>query len=259
MIDPITFKASVAYNKQVEEENAHDSSPNPLRLKVNLSSLAAISNYNQVLIKPKFDKDTIGILNNVSQMQKLAPNRLELPYSFKTNEINGDRIFDNNGKLKLIKEYKNDTITEYYPSENEEFVKTILEKDKTTGNIISKIEPVRQDNGNFKTNIIIFDEKINNKYTMFQAEESGNITSITEIFENGKNFRTLLLNPKNLNPERYIESKENNNGDFEIVDCKFGSKNEIKELKKFDSNKEVCIKYSGNQKIIDVRRKMPDV
>ena len=49
MIDPLTFKASVAYNKQVEEENASESSPNPLRLKANLSSLAAISNYNQVL------------------------------------------------------------------------------------------------------------------------------------------------------------------------------------------------------------------
>ncbi len=259
MIDPITFKASVAYNKQIEEANAHENSPNPLRLKVNLSSLEAISNYNQVLTKPKFDKDTIGILNNVSQMQKLIPNKLELPYSFHTNEINGDRIFDSNGKLKLIKEYKNDTITEYYPCENKDFIKTIIEKDKTNGNVISKIELLRQEDGNFKTNIIIFDEKVNNKYTMFQAEESGNITSITEIFENGKNFRTLLLNPKNLNPERYIESKENNNGDFEIVDCKLGSKNEVKELKKFDSFKEVCIKYSGTQKIIDVRRKMPDV
>ena len=258
MINKITFKASVAYNKQVEEENAHNDSPNPLRLKANLSSLAAISNYNQVLLKPKFDKDTIGIVNNVSDMLKLTPNKLELPYSFKVDEINGERIFDSNGKLKLIKEYKNDTITEYYPCENEDFIKTIIEKDKATGNVISKIEPLKQDNGNFKTNIIIFDEKVNNKYTMFQAEESGNITCITEIFENGKNFRTLLLNPKNLNPERYIESKENNNGDFEIVDCKLGSKNEVKELKKFDSFKEVCIKYSGTQKIIDVRRKIPE-
>lgn len=259
MIDPITFKASVAYNKQIEEENAHINSPNPLRLKANLSSLTAISNYNQVLLKPKFDKDSVGILNSISTMLKLIPSKFELPYSFKTSEINGDRIFDEDGKLKLIKEYKNDTITEYYPSENQEFIKTILEKDKNTGNIISKIEPVKQNNGNFRTNIIIFDEKINNKYTMFQAEESGNITSITEIFENGKNFRTLILNPKNFNPDRYIESKENNNGDFEIIDCKFGSGKDIKEIKQLNSNKEVYIKYSGNQKIIDVRRKIPEV
>ena len=259
MINKITFKASVAYNKQVEEKNAHNDSPNPLRLKANLSSLAAISNYNQVLLKPKFDKDTIGIVNNVSDMLKLTPNKLELPYSFKVDEINGERNFDNNGNLKLIKEYKNDTITEYYPTENNEFIKTILEKDKTTGNIISKIEPILQEDGTFKTNIIIFDEKINGKFTMLQTEESGNITSITEIFENGKNFRTLLLNDKNLKPERYIESKENNSGDFEIIDCKFNSKQEVKELKQINSNKEVLIKYDGNKKIIDVKRKIPEV
>ena len=257
MIDPLTFKASVAYNKQVEEENAHKDSPNPLRLKASLSSLAAISNYNQVLLKPKFDKDTINIINNVSEMMKLVPAKLELPYSFKSDEINGERIYDSAGALKLIKEYTNDTIIEYYPADNPEFINTILEKDKS-GNIISKIEPVRQEDGSFKTNIIIFDEKINNKYTMFQTEESGNISSITEIFENGKNFRTLIFNPKNLNPERYIESRENNNGEFELTDCRFGSNLDVKELKQITAAKEVNITYSGNRKTIDVRRKLPD-
>ena len=258
MIDPLTFKASVAYNKQVEEENAHKDSPNPLRLKVNLSSLAAISNYNQVLLKPKFDKDTIGIINSASEMLKQTPNRLELPYSFKTDEINGERIYDKNGTLKLIKEYANDTIMEYYPADNQEFIKTILEKDKSGNIIISKIEPVRQDDGSFKTNVIIFDEKINNKYTMFQVEEGGIVNSTTEIFENGKNFRTLIFNPKNLNPERYIESKENNNGEFEITDCRFGSNLEVKELRQITAAKEVNISYSGNKKTIDVRRKIPE-
>ena len=156
MIDPLTFKASVAYNKQVEEENASESSPNPLRLKANLSSLAAISNYNQVLLKPKIDKDTIGVINAAAEMMKLVPAKLELPYSFKTDDINGERIYDSNGKLKLIKEYKSDTITEYYPSENPETIKNILEKDKA-GNIISKIQPVKQEDGTYKTNVIIFD------------------------------------------------------------------------------------------------------
>lgn len=257
MIDPLTFKASVAYNKQIEEENAHNDSPNPLRLKANLSSLAAISNYNQVLIKPKFDKDTIGVINNASKMLKQTPNKLELPYSFKTDEINGERIYDKNGVLKLIKEYKNDTIMEYYPAENQELIKTILEKNKN-GSVISKIQRVKQKDGSFKTNIIIFDEKINNKYTMFQVEEEGNISSITEIFENGKNFRTLIFNTKNYNPERYIESKENNKGDFEITDCRFGTNLDVKELKQITSEKEVNITYSENKKIIDVRRKFPE-
>ena len=51
MIDPITFKTNVAYNKKVEQ-NPEIQSPNPLRLKANLSSLTALSNYNQVLLKP---------------------------------------------------------------------------------------------------------------------------------------------------------------------------------------------------------------
>ena len=257
MIDPLTFKASVAYNKQVEEENASESSPNPLRLKANLSSLAAISNYNQVLLKPKIDKDTIGVINAAAEMMKLVPAKLELPYSFKTDDINGERIYDNNGKLKLIKEYKSDTITEYYPSENPETIKNILEKDKA-GNIISKIQPVKQEDGTYKTNVIIFDEKINNKYIMFQVEDSGNINSVTEIFENGKNFRSLIFNPKNLYPERYIESKENKDGEFELTDCKFGKNFDVKELKQITPAKEVNITYSGNRKDIDVRRKIPE-
>ena len=258
MIDPLTFKASVEYNKQVEEENSHKDSPNPLRLKVNLSSLAAISNYNQVLLKPQFDKDTIGIVNNASGMMKLCPAKLDLPYSFKTDEINGDRIFNKDGTLELIKEYKNDTIREYYHDKNRRFIKTILEKDKNTGNIISQIQPVMKGDGTFKANIIIFDEKINNKYIMFQVEDSGNIASLSEIFDNGKNFRTLMFNSKNLKPERYIESKENKDGEFEIVDCKFSSFPEVKELKQINAAKEVNITYSGNRKTIDVRRKIPE-
>ena len=59
MIDPITFKTNVAYNKKVEQ-NPEIQSPNPLRLKANLSSLTALSNYNQVLLKPKYDKYFAG-------------------------------------------------------------------------------------------------------------------------------------------------------------------------------------------------------
>ena len=257
MIDPLTFRASVEYNKQIEEESSPQNSPNPLRLKVNLSSLAAISNYNQVLLKPQFDKDTVGIISNVSEMVKLTPAKLDLPYSFKTDEINGERIFDKNNNLQLIRDYKNDTVTEYYPSEDKNIIKTILEKDKN-GNIISKIEPIIQKDGTIKTNVIIFDEAMNNKYTMFQIEEGGNINSITEILNNEKNFRTLIFNSGSLNPERYIESKENKDGEFEITDCKFGTNLQINELKQITPVKEVSITYSGNKKIIDVRRKIPE-
>lgn len=93
---------------------------------------------------------------------------------------------------------------------------------------------------------------------MFQVEDSGNINSVTEIFENGKNFRSLIFNPKNLHPERYIESKENKDGEFELTDCKFGKNFDVKELKQITPAKEVNITYSGNRKNIDVRRKIPE-
>lgn len=255
MINPLAFKTSVANNKKIEEEISQNNSPNPLRLKANLSSLAAISNYNQVLTKPKFDKDTASIKNKVSTMLKQTPSKLDLPYSFRTDEINGERVYDKEGILKFIKEYKNDTIIEYYPAENKEYIKTILEKNKN-GEIVSKIQRVLQNNKSFKTNIIIFDEKFNNKYTMFQVEEDGSINSITEIYNDSKNFRTLIF--KNYNPDRYIESKENNKGDFEITDCRFGINLEVKEIKQITPEKEVYITYSGNKKVIEVRRKFQE-
>ena len=115
MIDPITFKTNVAYNKKVEQ-NPEIQSPNPLRLKANLSSLTALSNYNQVLLKPKFDKDSAEILNRVGEMTNISPDKLKLPYSFKLDEINGERIYAKDGRLKVIREYETDTVRQYYPA-----------------------------------------------------------------------------------------------------------------------------------------------
>ena len=52
---------------------------------------------------------------------------------------------------------------------------------------------------------------------MFQVEDNGTISSITEIFEKGKNFRTLFRNPETAIPERYIEALENKDGEFEVI------------------------------------------
>ena len=46
-VNPMSFKASVSYNKKVEQANT-ESPANPLRLKANLSSLSALSSYNQI-------------------------------------------------------------------------------------------------------------------------------------------------------------------------------------------------------------------
>ena len=251
-----TFKTNVAYNKKVEQ-NPEIQSPNPLRLKANLSSLTALSNYNQVLLKPKFDKDSAEILNRVGEMTNISPDKLKLPYSFKLDEINGERIYAKDGRLKVIREYETDTVRQYYPADDNIHAGKILEIDKNSGTIVSKIEPVIQPDGTIKTNIIVFDGKINNKYTMFQVEDNGTISSITEIFEKGKNFRTLFRNPETAIPERYIEALENKDGEFEVIDCRLNP--EVQEIKRTTAAKEVNIKYENNQKIIDVKRKIPEV
>ena len=89
---------------------------------------------------------------------------------------------------------------------------------------------------------------------MFQVEDNGTISSITEIFEKGKNFRTLFRNPETAIPERYIEALENKDGEFEVIDCRLNP--EVQEIKRTTA---VNIKYENNQKIIDVKRKIPEV
>ena len=237
MIDPITFKTNVAYNKKVEQ-NPEIQSPNPLRLKANLSSLTALSNYNQVLLKPKFDKDSAEILNRVGEMTNISPDKLKL------DEINGERIYAKDGRLKVIREYETDTVRQYYPADDNIHAGKILEIDKNSGTIVSKIEPVIQPDGTIKTNIIVFDD-------------NGTVSSITEIFEKGKNFRTLFRNPETAIPERYIEALENKDGEFEVIDCRLNP--EVQEIKRTTAAKEVNIKYENNQKIIDVKRKIPEV
>ena len=93
LIDPMSFKASVSYNKKVELAN-HDNPSNPMRLKANLSSLAALSNYNQISIKPKFDYDSVEVLTKVDALSKLIPQNMHIPYSFKLADINGERIYN---------------------------------------------------------------------------------------------------------------------------------------------------------------------
>ena len=80
---------------------------------------------------------------------------------------------------------------------------------------------------------------------MFQVEDNGTISSITEIFEKGKNFRTLFRNPETAIPERYIEALENKDGEFEVIDCRLNP--EVQEIKRTTAAKEVNIKYENNQ------------
>lgn len=254
MINPISFKASIAYNKEVEEKMPQES-PNPLRLKANLSSLSAMSNYNQVLLKPKFDNDSAQVMDRVDELMNLTPKKISLPHSYKIDEINGERIFNSNGDLLLIRDYENGVIKEYYPSKDGINVQMILEKDKDSNEIISSIEPFYANDGNIKTKLTIFDNKINNQYVMFTIENDSSISSVTKFSTKANNFKTLFINPYTKTPERYVELKEDTQGEFETIDSHIGQNKEVVDIKKVTPYKEMIIKYEDGKKIIDVKKR----
>lgn len=251
-VNPMNFKSSVLYNRKVEQANTKNPA-NPLRLKANLSSLAALSSYNQVTTKPKFDYDSMEILTKVDALSKLIPQELNIPYSFNPNEINGERINSKDGKLLCIREYDNEIVRDYIPAKNGEKISQIIERDRQNGSIISKIEKVQKENEE-KINLTLYDEKINDKYIMYQIT-NGNIGSITEFSANGKKFRTLIKDVYTNKPQRYMEAKEDEQGEFVFTDAKLSSNLNISEIKKISSNKEVCIRYEGANKIVDVKNK----
>ena len=255
-LDSMNFKSSVLYNRKIEQANTKNPA-NPLRLKANLSSLSAMSSYNQVSIKPKFDYDSMEILTKVDALSKLIPQDMHIPYSFNPIEINGERIFAKDGSLACIREYDNDIVRDYVPSKNEEKITQIIERDRQNGTVISKIEKTKKNNEEEKINVTVYDDKINDKYTMFQVE-NGSVASITEFYANGKKFRTLTKDTYTNKPQRYMEAREDEKGEFIFTDAKLNSKCEVIEIKNVSSNKEVCIKYEGTQKIIDVKQKFPE-
>ena len=226
---------------------------NPLSLKTNLTSLTTLADYSysQILKKQKFDKDLAAILHRVEKLRKALPQKLEMPYCFTTSEVNGERVFDENNKLCLIKEYCSDFVREYYPAaDNENVIYKILERNKQTGEIISKIDRSLKNDESIKTTVIVFDENINNKYIMFQVEEDSMISSITDIYNNGREFQTLFINPITLLAEQYIESMETSNKGFVIINCKLKSDTEVENIKINTEEKDIFIEYNNNQKII---------
>lgn len=255
-INPMSFKSSVSYNKKVELAN-QDNPPNPMRLKANLSSLAALSNYNQISIKPKFDYDSVEVLTKVDALSKLIPQNMHIPYSFKLADINGEQIYAKDNQLACIREYDNEIVRDYIPSKKAGDVAQIIERDRNSGEVISKIERSQKEGSENKINITVYDDKLNDKYTMFQIED-GAVSSITEFSANGKNFRTLIRDTYNNKPQRYMEAKEDSEGEFIFTDAMLNSKCEVSEIKKVSANKETCIKYDGVQKIVDVKQKILD-
>lgn len=249
MINPITFKISVAHNKQAAQ-SSQGFTPNPLCQRAD----TVLANYNQVLVKPKFDKDSSEVMNNVAYLNSITPMRFRLPQSFKIDEINGESFYNPDGTLAFISEYREDSIRNYYPAKEVKddriSVEMIEELDKETGRMIAKYEPAVRKEGTLKTNITVFDEKQNNKYILFQTEEDGLVESTTEFSGEGKSFRALMRDPDTTVPVRYMEMKENEAGELSVTSCKFDSAGKLTEIKRNTAFGEVLIQYDGETKTV---------
>ena len=156
----------------------------------------------------------------------------------------------------MVREYDSDLIRDYYVStENKNKISYIKEHDKRTGRLRVKIEPILREGSRSKVNITIFDEKINNKYTILQISDGGIVNNITEFSGKGKSFRTLFRNALNSKPARYMEGRDNKENGFEMVDCIFDSNGGVARIKRYNSKKEINISYTDTTKSISVKTK----
>lgn len=228
---------------------------NPLSTKAG-SEAIVLSEYTQEQKRPSYDEDISSIIEVVRILNNLAPLRMPI-YNFNINEINGDAYYRPDGTLLLIREYDNDIVRDYYavtlPDVDEFSVSKILEHDRKTGVLRTKIEPITREGSRLKTNITIFDHKINNKYTLIQLSDGGIVNNITEFSGKGSSFKTLFRNINNFKPARYLEGKETKNDGFEMLDCIFDVVGNIAKIKRYNKKKEISIDYKDNKKNITVK------
>lgn len=230
---------------------------NPLSAKVQKSDLA-LSDYTKTLPRQKYDQDISEIVEIVRILNNLAPVRMP-EYNFNVEEINGERYYRPDGTLLLVREYDSDVIRDYYAtSEDEECeysVSRILEHEKKSGRLRTKIEPINRKGSRLKTNITIFDQKVNNKYTIIQLSEGGVVNNISEFTGKGKSFQTLFRNIDTLKPARYLEGRDNKENGFEMIDCIFDTEGHVARIKRFTNKKEISIDYTEASKNITVKTK----
>jgi hypothetical protein len=226
---------------------------NPLSSQI-LKKDSVLSNYTQSITRPKYDKDVIEVIEVVRILNNMAPIRMPV-YNFNIDEINGERYYKPDGDLLLVREWDSDIIRDYYASADAKSVVRILEHDKNTGRLRVKIEPINRDNSKLTTNITIFDEKINNKYTLMQLSEGGVVNNISEFTGKGKSFQTLFRNTETFKPVRYLEGKEDNDLGFIMLDCLFDSSGSVARIRRYSNKKEVNIEYSETRKNITVKTK----
>ena len=230
---------------------------NPLTERTNINSVA-LTDYSQSITRPKYDKDLSEIVEIVKILNNMAPLRMPL-YNFNLEEINGESYYKPDGKLLLIREYDSDVIRDYYaatPKEDSLYsVSRILEHDKLSGRLRTKIEPNKRVGSRITTNITIFDLKVNNKYIIMQLSEGGIVNNITEFSGKGKSFQTLYRNIETFKPARYLEGRDNTQEGFEMIDCVFDAEGNVARIKRYTNKKEINIDYSDNKKNITVKTK----
>ena len=256
MVDYSQYKQSLQQEKSSTSELEQIS--NPLA-SVNNKTSSIIPEYSQEQARASYDSDIAEILEVVRILNNLAP--LKMPvYNFNLDEINGERYYKPDGTLLLIREYDSDVIRDYYAENssdnNPKIVNRILEHDKITGRLRTKITEINRSCKNAKINVTIFDEKLNNKYTIMQLSEDGTVNNITEFTGKGKSFQALFRNVYTFKPVRYLEGKDAKDGGFEMIDCIFDSAGKIARIKKYSNKKEVVINYTDNTKSINVKNKL---
>lgn len=255
MVDYSKFKTSLENERNIAKDMAQSS--NPLAEKAGISE-RVVCDYTQTLPRQNYDKDMVEIIEIVRILNNMAP--VKMPeYCFEIDKVNGERYYKPDGTLLLVREYDSDVIRDYYASktvdESGYTVDRILEHDKISGRLRTKIEPINRRNSRLKTNITIFDLKVNNKYIIIQLSEGGYVNNISEFTGKGKSFQTMFRNITTLKPARYLEGRDNNEKGFEMIDCIFDSAGGIARIKRYTDKKEVNIEYTENTKNISVKNK----
>ena len=251
MIDKYIFANGQANNSDLLQIT------NPLTFR--LSSCLCLTDYTQEMPRPKHDNDISDIIEVIRILNNTAPYKMPT-YNYNIEEANGERYYKPDGNLLLVREYDSDVIRDYYfggNTNNKELtVSRIQEHDQKTGRLRVRIEPVMRKQGVIKSNITIFDKKINNKYIIIQVTEEGVISNITEFIGKGKSFRALFRNINTLLPVRYMEGNENSEMGFEMLDCILDSNGAIARLRKYSKKREININYTETTKTISVKNKI---
>ena len=254
MTDYSKFKSSIEKEKKISKDISQLSNPLSSVLQ---NSNNQLSNYSQSIPRKQYDKDINEIIEIVRVLNNMAPIRMP-EYNFNIDEINGERYYLPSGDLLLVREWDSDVVRDYYVASTKDSaeytVGRILEHDKTTGRLKTKIEPISRKNSRLKTNITIFDLKVNNKYIIIQLSDYGYVNNISEFTGKGKSFQTLFRNINTLKPARYLEGKDTAEG-FEMIDCIFDDEGNVARIKRYTNKKEINIDYTKDSKNITVNTK----